>query len=151
MNKIFNTETGRAQNIFRILLGAGLLYAGISHLAWNKIAFLAQVPKWVPLNAELVVFLSGIVEISLGSALLFLPGKSVMTGWVVAAFFVAIFPGNISQYVNGIDSFGLNSDQSRMIRLFFQPLLVFWALKSTGAWNALRNKSSKEVELQNKI
>ena len=57
-------------------------------------------------------------------------------GGVTAAFFVAIFPGNISQYVTGTDAFGLDSDRARLVRLFFQPVLVAWALWSTGAWRA---------------
>jgi uncharacterized membrane protein len=67
-------------------------------------------------------------------------GYRVQVGWVVAAFFVAIFPGNISQYLNGIDAFGLDSDTSRLVRLFFQPLLVVWALWCTGAWRARKAK-----------
>jgi len=63
-----------------------------------------------------------------------------MVGWIVAAFFILIFPGNISQYINGIDAFGLHTDNARLIRLAFQPLLVIWALWSTGAWHAWRNK-----------
>jgi uncharacterized membrane protein len=59
-------------------------------------------------------------------------------GWITAAFFIAIFPGNISQYINGTDAFGLNTDQARAIRLLFQPLLVIWALWSTGAWKSRR-------------
>ena len=120
----------------RLGLGAFMLLAGISHLTFNREAFQAQVPAWVPLNTDLVVVLSGIAEITLGIALLALHGWRVPIGWVVAAFFVAIFPGNISQFVTATDSFGLNSDLSRGIRLAFQPLLVLWALWATGAWRA---------------
>ena len=64
-------------------------------------------------------------------------------GIATALFFIAIFPGNISQYVNKVDAFGLDSDQARFIRLFFQPLLVIWALWSTGAWRIVRSALSK--------
>jgi uncharacterized membrane protein len=60
-------------------------------------------------------------------------------GLIVAIFFILIFPGNINQYVNGVDAFGLDTDQKRLIRLFFQPLLVVWALWSTGV--VLRKKA----------
>jgi uncharacterized membrane protein len=136
ISKIMNhiPQTNLVQKAFRILLGAFLLFAGISHLTVSRAEFLAQVPNWVPLNGDLVVILSGIVEIALGTALILLPRYGVLTGWVVAAFFVAIFPGNIAQYLNGRDAFGLNTDTARAIRLLFQPLLIAWALWSTGAW-----------------
>ncbi|WP_370247672.1 hypothetical protein [Cryobacterium sp. TMT2-4] len=124
--------------IGRLALGAFLLFAGISHLAWNREAFLAQVPTWLPLEGDFVVVASGLVEIALGLSLLLLARRKVQVGWVVALFFLAIFPGNISQFVTATDSFGLDSDLSRGIRLLFQPVLVAWALWSTGAWRAWR-------------
>ena len=124
--------------IGRLALGAFLLFAGISHLAWNREAFLAQVPTWLPLDGDFVVLASGVVEITLGLSLLLLARRQVQVGWVVAVFFLAIFPGNISQFVTQTDSFGLDTDVARGIRLLFQPLLVLWALWATGAWRAWR-------------
>lgn len=130
--------TSLVQTLFRLLLGASLLLAGASHLTWARAEFLAQVPRWLPLSGDLVVVLSGLVELALGAALV-VPGRyRVAVGWVVAAFFVAIFPGNISQYLTGTDAFGLDSDRARAIRLLFQPVLMAWALWSTGAWQAWR-------------
>ncbi len=126
------------ENFFRILLGAFLVFAGTAHLTVSRQEFLAQVPPWVPLDGDLVVILSGIAEIALGLGLIFLRKQRALVGLATAVFFVLIFPGNISQYVNRIDAFGLNSDQSRFMRLFFQPVLVIWALWSTGAWRKLR-------------
>ena len=131
------------QSIFCKLLGVFLVLAGLGHLSWLRQEFLAQVPSWMPIDGGLIVVISGIVEIILGVGLIILPGKyRVIAGWATAAFFVIIFPCNISQYVNRIDAFGLNSDLSRLIRLFLQPVLVIWALWSTGAWQALRNRKS---------
>lgn len=130
-------KTSVWRTIARILLGIILIFAGIGHLTWARAEFLAQVPGWVPVNGDLVVILSGIVEISLGLTLL-VPVKPHLTGWVVAVFFVLVFPGNISQFITGTDAFGLNSDFSRGFRLLFQPVLVIWALWSTGAWTAWR-------------
>jgi uncharacterized membrane protein len=127
----------------RLALGAFLLLAGISHLTFNREAFQAQVPSWVPLGTDAVVVLSGLAEITLGIALIALHRWRVWVGWAVAAFFVAIFPGNVSQFVTATDSFGLNSDLSRGIRLAFQPLLVLWALWSTGAWRAWRTRHTR--------
>lgn len=129
-----------ARTIARWLLGAGLLFIGIGHLTFARETFVAQVPQWVPLPVDVVVVASGIVEITLGLALLFLVRYRVAVGWIVALFFVAIFPGNIEQFVRGTDAFGLTTDLARGIRLLFQPLLVIWALWSTGAWKAWRER-----------
>ncbi len=112
------------RNATQLLLGAALAYAGTTHLTTSRQEFQAQVPNWVPLSADFVVIASGIVEIALGLSLLLLWKYRSQIGWITAAFFIAIFPGNISQYVNGIDAFGLDTDRARAIRLLFQPLLV---------------------------
>jgi uncharacterized membrane protein len=129
--------------IFRILLGAFLLFSGISHLTVARTEFLAQVPTWLPVNADLVVVMSGIAEIVLGVALIFLVKQRARVGLAAAAFFILIFPGNISQYVNQIDAFGLNTDQARFSRLFFQPVLVLWALWSTDGWRVFFPRRTK--------
>jgi uncharacterized membrane protein len=118
----------------QMLLGAALAYAGIGHLSTNRTEFQAQVPTLLKDYADFVVLASGIVEILLGLGLIALWKYRTIIGWTTALFFVAIFWGNISQYLNGTDAFGLNSDRARFIRLLFQPLLVVWALLSTGAW-----------------
>lgn len=120
----------------RVLLAALLLVAGVGHL-FNTSEFLGQVPTFFPWRDAIVV-VSGVVELALGSALLLARGeRRAQVGLVVAAFFVLVFPGNISQYVTGSDAFGLETDRARLIRLFFQPVLVVWALWCTGAWSAL--------------
>ena len=125
------------KTIFRILLAGFMIMAGLGHLTFSKIEFQAQVPDWVPLSKDLVVIASGIVEIILGLGLAFWKKQRIKFGWALAIFFVLIFPGNIAQYVNGTDAFGaLNSDRARLIRLFFQPVLIIWALWSSGAWKA---------------
>ena len=122
----------------RLLLGAALIGAGIAHLTTQRTEFRAQVPSWFPLDEDFVVVVSGIVEIALGAALIFLRRHRILVGAIVAAFFVAIFPGNIAQWTEGVDAFGLDSDGARFARLFFQPVLVVWALAATGAWRAYR-------------
>jgi uncharacterized membrane protein len=122
------------RNASQLLLGAALGYAGIGHLTTNRLEFQAQVPTLLKDYADFVVLASGVVEISLGAGLIALWKYRVQIGWLVALFFIAIFWGNISQYLNHTDAFGLNSDRARAIRLLFQPLLVIWALWSTGAW-----------------
>lgn len=129
----------------RVLLGAMMTFAGIGHLTFQRGEFQAQVPRWLPNSQEfmdVVVLASGIVEISLGLCLIFWVSKKVNIGILLAIFYILIFPGNISQYTNGIDAFGLDTDQKRLIRLFFQPVLIFWALWSTGALKYLFSKKN---------
>lgn len=127
-----------ARIVARVLLGLALLYTGTGHLTFSRTEFRAQVPDWVPMSEDFVVLASGVVELALGAALVLFVSRRVLVGWLTAAFFVAIFPGNVSQYVTGTDAFGLDTDTERLVRLFFQPVLVVWALWSTGAWAAWR-------------
>jgi len=114
-----------------------MIMAAIGHLTFQRAEFQAQVPDWVPLGKDLVVILSGIVEIILGLGMVFLTKYKVKVGIALAVFYVLIFPGNIAQYINGTSAFGLDTDQARLIRLFFQPVLIFLALWSTGALKVL--------------
>ncbi|MBB6126078.1 DoxX family protein [Mucilaginibacter lappiensis] len=124
------------KEIARILLGTSLIFAGISHITFARKDFKAQVPDWVPLKKDDTVVYSGIVEIALGSALVFTPEKHKRkVGKIAAAFFIGVFPGNISQFTHKRSAFGLNSDNKRFVRLLFQPMLVYWAIKSTGDRN----------------
>ena len=125
-------EAHGLQSAARVGLGAVLIGAGASHLTVARRAFRAQVPDWVPLDADTTVLASGVAEIALGSALVFAPAKHrAAVGKVAAGFFAAVFPGNVSQWVNRRSAFGLDTDRKRFARLFFQPVLVAWALLST--------------------
>jgi uncharacterized membrane protein len=130
------------KTILQLLLGAFLASAGRTHLGSNRIAFQAQVPTWLPLDPDFVVVASGLVEITLGALLittaLILKRYRGLVGLMAATFFVLIFPGNINQYLNHLDAFGLDTDTKRFIRLLFQPLLVLWALWSSGATAVLK-------------
>ena len=139
-------KTNFVQTSFRILLGLLMVFAGIGHLTFQRQEFQAQVPGWLPDNPsfiDFVVLSSGVVEITLGLAMMFLIKQKVKVGFALAIFYILIFPGNISQYTNRIDAFGLDTDQKRFIRLLFQPLLVIWALWSTGALKYLSDKRNK--------
>ncbi len=133
---------GNLKNLAQLILGAFLLTAGISHLGSNRIEFQAQVPSYLPIDPDFVVVASGVVEISLGLlliiTLLIYKKYRRVVGLITAIFFILIFPGNINQYVNQIDAFGLDTDQKRLIRLFFQPPLVIAALWVSGAGSLIR-------------
>ena len=139
-------KTTTLQNIFRVLLGIAMLYIGIGHLTFRRIEFQAQVPTWLTSEENLIDFVilaSGIVEIILGALMIWGGKLKVKTGIALAIFYILIFPGNINQYINGIDAFNLNTDTKRLVRLFFQPLLLLWALWSTGGLRLKKNTNLK--------
>ncbi len=139
MSSVNAAGVSKARTLLRWMLGGALVVAGTGHLTTAREEFQAQVPDWFPIDDDLVVVGSGVIELALGAALIGLPRHRVLVGTVVAAFFVAIFPGNIGQWLEGTDGFGLDTDTKRFARLFFQPVLVVWALASTdalGAWRA---------------
>ena len=128
--------------LFKVLLGLFMLFAGISHLTVAREEFVAQVPVWIqftPGFTDFVVLASGVVEVLLGLSMLILwKEKGGWAGAALAIFYLLIFPGNINQYVEHINAFGLDTDQARLIRLFFQPVLIFLALWSTGGWKTIK-------------
>lgn len=128
-----NSKTSTFQNVIRILLGLFMVLAALGHFTFQRAEFQAQVPDWIPVSKDLVVLVSGIAEISLGLGMMCWQSQKVKFGIALAGFYILIFPGNIAQYLNGVDAFGLNTDQARLIRLFFQPVLIWAALWSTGA------------------
>lgn len=134
------TKTTTLQDVGRVVLGSFMVVAGTGHLTFSRVPFQAQVPDFVPFDKDTVVLLSGVVEIGLGVSLLLAKRRKVPMGLGLAAFYVLVFPGNVHQYTHHLDAFGLNSDAKRLTRLFFQPVLVAWALWSTGAWQAWRQR-----------
>jgi len=131
-HKIYIMKSDTIKTIAKYGLGAMLITAGIGHLTFARKEFQAQVPNWVPLEKDDTVVYSGVAEIALGTAIIATPKKyESIIGKIAGTFFTAVFPGNVAQYKNDRDSFGLNTDGKRLARLFMQPLLVFWALKST--------------------
>lgn len=124
--------------VARLILSGVLIFAGVSHLFWARTDFRAQVPRSIPLDADGVVMASGGVEIMLGLGLAALPRERVRIGRILAAFFIAVFPGNIAQYRHKLDAFSLDTNRRRFIRLLFQPILVAWALWSTAVPNTHR-------------
>ena len=131
----------KVRTIARWGLGAALIVAGTGHLTVQREEFQAQVPNWFPVDQDAVVVVSGIVELVLGAALIAIGRRRApLVGVVVAGFFIVVFPGNIGQLMDHADAFGLDSDAKRIVRLFFQPVLVLWALWSTGGWAWLRQR-----------
>ncbi len=118
---------GRATRaLTKVALGAALVGAGVAHLTSLREEFQAQVPEWVPFDPDDVVVWSGWVEIALGTATVLVwpqPNRARL-GLVGAAFFLAVFPGNIGQWLEQKDGFGLDTDQARLARLAFQPVLI---------------------------
>ncbi|OLT47890.1 hypothetical protein [Cellulosimicrobium sp. CUA-896] len=138
------TRTSVPATIARVALGLALVGAGTTHLTVARDEFQAQVPSWFPVDEDVTVLASGVVEIVLGGSLVVLSRWKVAVGLIAAAFFVAIFPGNLAQWAEAKDGFGLDTDEKRFGRLFFQPVLVAWALWSTGAFAALRRARRRD-------
>lgn len=138
-------QTTTIQKVFRIILGVFMIAAAIGHLSFQRNEFQAQVPDWIPLNKDLTVILSGIVEAMLGFCMVFWKKQRIKIGITLAIFYVLIFPGNIAQYLNHTNAFGLDTDGKRLARLFFQPVLILWALWSTGALIYLIRKSKNRT------
>ena len=122
----------QGQNLTAIALGSAMTFAGISHLTFNREEFQAQVPNWFPMDKDAVVLGSGVAEIALGAGLLAWKKRRREVGVALAAFYAAIFPGNIGQYAERHDGFGLDTDGKRLARLFFQPALIAGALHAAG-------------------
>ena len=120
----------------RWALAALLVAAGASHLAWGRRGYRIVVPDWATrvlhTDKDTIVVASGVVELMLGGALVALPAERRRIGWAVAAFFVAVFPGNVHQWRTGRSAPMLRTDRARFMRLLLQPVLVAWALWSTG-------------------
>ena len=133
------TRPDTLRTIGRVALGSALLVAGTGHLTVQRDEFQAQVPEWFPADADAVVVVSGVFELLLGAALVLSGRRSAPVGVVAAGFFIVIFPGNVAQFVEHTSAFGLDTDAKRFVRLLFQPLLVVWALWSTGGWRWLRS------------
>ena len=131
-------RSGALRTVGRHALALFLLAAGTAHFLAPQ-EFLAQVPTWLPART-VIVYVSGVAEIGLALALVAWPARRVAVGWLVAGFFVLVFPGNLWQAIAGTEAFGLDSAAARWLRLGFQPVLVAWALWSTGAWAAWRQR-----------
>jgi len=127
-----NHSATNLKNLARIILGLFMILAGLGHLSFQREEFQAQVPNWIPMNQDLVVLLSGIVEILLGVAMIFWRKQRIKVGIALAIFYILVFPGNIAQYTEHRNAFGLDTDTKRLARLFFQPVLIIWALWSSG-------------------
>jgi uncharacterized membrane protein len=140
MRTMTTARSARVRSAARVVLGGVLIIAGLGHMTFARKGFQAQVPDWVGIDKNVVVILSGLVEITLGSALIVVRGRRSLLGLAAGLFFIAVFPGNISQFIDGHDALGLHSDAARRNRLFFQPVLVAWAWWSTNAFAVLSHR-----------
>jgi uncharacterized membrane protein len=122
------------RTLARIALGTVMTGAGITHLTVARQEFRAQVPDWFPVDADVVVLVSGVAEVALGASFVALPKHRRTIGALLAAFYVVIFPGNLAQYAEHTNAFGLDTGTKRFVRLFFQPVLVLWALYAGAVW-----------------
>ncbi|WP_425546221.1 DoxX family protein [Agromyces tropicus] len=129
------------RSVSRWALAGMLVFAGLSHLFWARKGFRIAVPDWVaiePADKDAVVIASGAAEILLGTAAVALPRERRRVGLAIAAFFVAVFPGNVHHWRTGRSVPLMRTDRARFARLFLQPVLVVLALWSTAPDRAAR-------------
>jgi uncharacterized membrane protein len=110
----------------RWALAIALILIGTDH--WlNPQRYLSMMPPWIPLHLELVLF-TGAAEIAGGLGLL-VPRTRRICGLMLALYFVAVFPANVHNALNGLAVEGLpQANWYYWIRLPFQPLAIWWAL-----------------------
>lgn len=128
------------KTLVRVGMGLIMIIAGIGHFTFFRETFQVQVPDFVPFSKDFTVLASGVVEIAFGLAMVFLVKKKRYIGLILAIFYVLIFPGNIHQYTEQLDGFGLNTDAKRLGRLFMQAVLIFLTLYSTEGWKLFMKK-----------
>lgn len=108
---------------------------GVMHFTSTR-GFRVVVPDWAvqvtKLDKNDIVLASGAAEIALSAGLIALPLERRRIGWAIAAFFIAVLPGNIHQWRTGCSTPGLDTDARRLGRLFLQPLFVLWAVWATN-------------------
>ena len=124
------------RSLARWMLASLLVFAGLSHLFWARKGFRIAVPDWVApdrAGKDAVVLTSGVAEILLGAAAVAArPRERRRVGVAIAAFFVAVFPGNVHHWRSGRSVPFMRTDRARFLRLFLQPVLVAWALWSAA-------------------
>lgn len=120
------------RTVARFALAALLITAGVAHLTVLRRGYRIAVPDWATrllrTDKDMIVVASGAAEIMLGAGLIALPRERGRIGAAIAAFFVAVLPGNVHQWRTGTSAPGLDTDARRFGRLFLQPVLVAWAL-----------------------
>ena len=129
------------RRLLRYSLAAFLAVAGVGHFT-NTEEFLAQVPPYLP-APTLLVLVSGVVELALAAALVLLPRRRAAVGLAVLVLFIAVLPGNIAQYTEARDAFGLDTDAARLTRILLSPLLWLWALAAGDIWPRPRRRVSR--------
>lgn len=114
---------------WRLALALGMTVAGVAHLV-DPTPFVQHLPEWVP-QREPLVLLTGLIEIGLGLALLAPQPYRRLVGLLVAAYLVAVFPGNIYVAVAGVEVDGQPGGVYPWLRLLFQPLFIWLAVWCT--------------------
>lgn len=132
--------------VARWVLAGALGAIGITHFVATK-GFRVVVPDWAVrltrLDKNRIVVISGVAEVALAVGLLSLPRWRRQVGWATAAFFAAVFPGNVHQWRTRRSTPGLDTDARRLGRLFLQPVLIAWALWATAGAAHLQSGSGR--------
>lgn len=103
-----------------------LVFFGLSHF-YKQDELILMLPDFIPFP-EFIIFITGIIEITLAVGLLF-PTTRRLSGILIAVYFIAVLPANIYKAVNTVEISGtLSNDTVAWLRIFFQPIFIVWAL-----------------------
>jgi uncharacterized membrane protein len=127
---LFRRHEGGWRDHARRGLALAIVFAGFSHFAQSE-PFVQHLPDWVP-APEALVYITGVIEIALGVALLLARTHRVAVGQLLAAYLVAVLPANIYVAVADVDVDGQPGGVYTWIRLPLQGLFIAWALISTA-------------------
>jgi uncharacterized membrane protein len=118
------TKKGKISLYF---MAAVYVVAGAYHFI-NPFFYKKIMPPWLPWHYSLI-YISGVVEIILGLLLIPAPTRK-LAAWGIIALLVAVFPANVQMMLNYRHEH--NPDLwIAVIRLPFQPLLIWWAYQFT--------------------
>lgn len=125
-----STALARLKRPLCYLMGAIYVVAGVAHFA-SPDGFVQIVPPWLPAPL-LLVYLSGVAELTLGLGVIY-PKTRRFAAWGLVALLLAVFPANIYMATSGVvvtgTTFG-TLDPSPLVRwgrLPLQAVLVAWA------------------------
>jgi uncharacterized membrane protein len=132
----------------RWILAAFYVAAGVGHL-WAPDKLLAITPSWVPFATQ-IILVTGICEIAGAVALVTKPLRW-WAGIALALYALCVWPANIKHAIDGIDLPPIpNSWFYHGPRLALQPVIIWWALYSSGVidwpWRYHKGNSSRAEE-----
>jgi uncharacterized membrane protein len=89
----------------RCAMALFFVIAGLSHFGPARAEFVGMVPPWVPVNHDVTIVVTGVLELCGGIGLL-VPATTRVAGIALALFLVAVFPANMYAAEHHLRIFG---------------------------------------------